>query len=48
MSDSTNMDYQNIDNQSWNRSIFWSLENGKLKYELRQYRQGPNNIQQIT
>ena len=42
------LDYQNIDNQSWNRSIFWSLENGKLKYELRQYRQGPNNIQQIT
>ena len=42
------LDYQNIDNESWNKSIFWNLENGKIKYELKQYRQDPNNVKQLS
>ena len=42
------LDYQDIDNQLWNKSIFWCLENEKPKYKLSQYRQDPNIIQQIT
>lgn len=42
------LDYQNIDNKSWNKSIFWNLENGKLKYKLKQYRQDPNNVKQLS
>jgi succinate dehydrogenase/fumarate reductase flavoprotein subunit len=42
------LDYQNIDNKSWNKSIFWNLENGKLKYGLKQYRQEPNNVKQLS
>ena len=42
------LDYQNIDNESWNKSIFWNLENGKIKYELKQYRQDPNKVKQLS
>lgn len=31
------LDYPNIDNQSWNKSIFWNIKNEELNYELRQY-----------
>ena len=42
------LDYQDIDNKYWNKSIFWRLENEYPKYKLGKYRQDPNNIQQIA
>ena len=40
-------DYPEIDNSKWDKSIFWSIKEHKLQYEIRKFRQDFDDSDQV-